>query len=366
MTKVRHVTSIAIALAFAVAAAPAAGAAERVDRAAVVDKATRPAVDAFINAMVAKHGFDRQQLVDLFAQVKKLDQVIELVKPGPPGKPRDWQRYRSGALTPVRVEAGAAFWNEHADALARAEAQYGVPAEIIVGIIGVETVYGRITGTFRTIDALATLAFDYPTAPNRSARMRFFRSELESALLYSSEARIDPLTIKGSYAGAVGLPQFMPSNIRRYAVDFDSDGRVDLRASPVDAIGSVANFLAEHGWARNLSVGAPAHSTAPDAAYAAAIAYQGLRAAFTLKQLQYAGIVAATALPDVPLGLINLPSPSAATQYFLGTSNFFAITKYNRSFFYAMSVIELGRAVSQIRLEANARGTPAIVLKPVL
>jgi membrane-bound lytic murein transglycosylase B len=337
---------IAAAAALLVLAQAPANAAARVSP----TTGDRPSVRAFITEMVLEHGFDREQLADVFRQVTRVDKVIDLVKPAPKGKPRDWQRYRANALHSSRVAAGVTFWNDHSEALARAEAQYGVPAEIIVGIIGVETVYGRNTGSFRVLDALTTLAFDYPEAENRAARMRFFRRELEQTLLYASEARVDPLAIKGSYAGAVGLPQFMPSNIRRYAVDFDGNSTVDLRASPVDAIGSVAHFLSEHGWQRGMSVGAPARASAPDSAYHPAIASQGLSAKYTLRQLQDAGITGTEQLAHLPLGLINLPSPEAPTEYWLGTPNFFAITKYNRSFFYAMSVIELGGAVARERL----------------
>ncbi len=208
------------------------------------------AVADFEELMVVRHGFARSELDTLMAQVRFVESAVQLIKPAPPGKPKNWQAYRKLFIDPVRIEAGAAFWNDNADALARAEAQFGVPAEIIVGIIGVETVYGRNTGRFRIMDALTTLAFAYPETPNRLARMEFFRSELENTLLLARQFQLDPLSLQGSFAGAIGMPQFMPGNVLKYGIDFDGDGLVDLRASPADAIGSAANFLVHHGWQR--------------------------------------------------------------------------------------------------------------------
>jgi membrane-bound lytic murein transglycosylase B len=196
---------------------------------AYVNFSESPEVDQFLDDMVSKHGFERAALNTLFSQMRHIDSAIQLMKPAPPGKPKNWQAYRRRFVEPVRISAGVRFWNDNADALARAQKEYGVPADIIVAIIGVETVYGRVTGNFRVLDALATLAFDYPETPTRKARMAFFRGELESALLISREQAIDPLSLLGSYAGAIGLPQFMPSSIIQYAVDFDGDGQIDLR-----------------------------------------------------------------------------------------------------------------------------------------
>lgn len=304
-------------------------------------------VAAFIDRMVNEHQFERAALESLFNQVRYVESTVRLVKPAPPGKPKNWRAYRARFIDPVRIRAGVEFWETHAGALAEAEAKYGVPAEIIVGIIGVETVYGRNTGNFRVLDALTTLAFDYPQTPNREARMNFFRGEVENTLLYARDAGIDPLSLHGSYAGAIGWPQFMPGSIRRYAVDFDGDGRIDLRNSPVDAIGSVARFLLEHGW----KTGEPTVFKAaidlaqPVRAWEMFLG-QGLEAKFRLDELQAAGVQAA---PDAPadrlFGLVDLQNGEEPTEYWLGTDNFFAITKYNRSFFYAMSVIDLGREV---------------------
>jgi membrane-bound lytic murein transglycosylase B len=306
-------------------------------------------VRQFLDKMASQHGFTRDELDALFAKVNHVETTIQLMKPAPPGQPKNWQAYRARFVEPVRINAGVKFWAENADALARAQKQYGVPADIIVGIIGVETVYGRVTGNFRVLDALTTLAFDYPATPNRDARMAFFQGELESALLLTRAEKIDPLSLLGSYAGAVGLPQFMPSSIRNYAIDFDGDGHIDLRNSTADAIGSVANFLTQHGWQRN-DPGAIVYAAqvAPEQAWKPFIDL-GLAATLNQDQLRAAGVRSEATPPDLLFGLVDLQNGAQPTQYFLGTNNFFAITHYNRSYFYAMSVIELGQAVRLAR-----------------
>lgn len=316
-------------------------------------------IAGFIDQMVEKHGFDKDALQSTMAHVKYAESAIQLIKPAPPGRPKNWQAYRARFVEPVRINAGVKFWNEYADDLKRAEIEYGVPAEIIVGIIGVETVYGRNMGNFRVLDALTTLAFDYPNTPTRAARMLFFRGELENTLLYARESGIDPLSLKGSYAGAIGWPQFMPGSIRAYAVDFDHDGTIDLRSSPVDAIGSVANFLTQHGWKRGYPVVFPATITltSGNGNDLASFIGQGLEAKYTIGALTSAGVVPGPLAPtDVLYGLVDLQNGIDATEYWLGTNNFFAITLYNRSFFYAMSVIELGHAVSTMRNRLESVG----------
>lgn len=303
-------------------------------------------VRAFLDEVAARDGFDRQALDALFAQVRYVDSAVQLIKPAPPGKPKNWQAYRKLFVDPVRIGAGVKFWRDNADALARAQAQYGIPAEIIVGIIGVETVYGRNTGRFRVLDTLATLAFDYPEAPGREARKAFFRNELESALLFARQSGIDPLSLTGSYAGAIGLPQFMPSNIIKYAVDFDGTGQIDLRSSAGDAIGSVANFLLQHGWRRD-DAGTLAYpaTVSPERGWEGYLG-QGLVAQYRQEELAAAGVSASVTLPPSQLfGLIDLQNGLEPTEYWLATNNFYALTQYNRSYFYAMSVIELGRAI---------------------
>jgi len=307
-------------------------------------------VREFIEEMVANHGFEREALQVLFKDVRFIDRAVQLVKPAPPGKPKNWQAYSARFIEPIRIRAGVRFWNENAEALARAEAAYGVPAEIIVGIIGIETIYGRDTGKFRVLDSLTTLAFAYPEAPNQAARKAFFRDELANTLVLARERGYDPFSLLGSFAGAVGMPQFMPSNILKYGVDFDSDGRVDLRGSATDAIGSVANFLVQHGW--NPEHRGPtvfAVDVSPARAWEGLLG-RGLEATLRPEQLREAGVATGTALPgDRLYGLIDLQNGAEATEYWVANDNFYAITKYNRSYFYAMSVVDLGRAVRAAR-----------------
>ncbi|WP_295993498.1 lytic murein transglycosylase B [Rugamonas sp.] len=311
-------------------------------------------VRAYLDAIAARDGFDRADLDLLVGKLRYVDAAVQLIKPAPPGKPKNWQAYSGLFIEPVRIGAGVKFWNDNQEALARAESQYGVPADVIVGILGVETVYGANTGRFRVLDALMTLAFSYPDTPTREARMAFFRDELEAALVYARQNNLDPLTLRGSYAGAVGLPQFMPSNIVKYAVDFDGDGRVDLLNEPGDAIGSVAAFLVAHGWQRG-DAGPPAYpaSVSPNRAWEAYLG-RGLAATLAPGELAAAGVSTTAPLPDGELfGLVDLQNGAEATEYWVATPNFFAITQYNRSYFYAMSVVELGRAVRLARTAAT-------------
>jgi membrane-bound lytic murein transglycosylase B len=318
-------------------------------------------VGLFIDDMVARNGFDRAALNKLFSKVRYVDSAITLMKPAPAGRPKNWTAYRLRFVEPVRINAGVQFWNTYEGELARAEAQYGVPANIIVAIIGVETIYGSNTGNFRVMDAITTLAFDYPNTPNRDARMQFFRGELENALLFARESHIDPFSLVGSYAGAIGLPQFMPSSIRQYAVDFNGDGKIDLRNEPVDAIGSVAHFLSVHGWKRGLPLVLPVQAPADDGVAQSwqPVLDKGLEATYSLDEMKAAGIlpvpapdqaaVAPAADSDLKYGLVDLQNGNGPNEYWLGTDNFFAITKYNRSYFYAMSVIDLGSAIQAAR-----------------
>jgi membrane-bound lytic murein transglycosylase B len=306
-------------------------------------------VRAFEDDMVAKHGFERAALDELVRKLRYVESAVTLMKPAPPGKPKNWQAYRERFIEPIRIRAGIRFWDENADTLRRAESQYGVPAEILVGLLGIETLYGRDTGRFRVLDALATLAFAYPETPTRADRMAFFRSELENTLVLARETGIDPLSLQGSFAGAVGMPQFMPGNILKYGVDFDGDGRIDLSGSPADAIGSVANFLARHGWNRSEN-GAPAFpaTVSPSRAWESLVG--GLAPRYRPDELGAAGVSTQVSLaPDRLYGLVDLQNGAEATEYWVANDNFFAITNYNRSYFYAMSVIELGRAIKLAR-----------------
>ena len=308
------------------------------------------AVRDFEDEMAARNGYDRAALGEVIRQARFIDSAVQLVKPAPPGKPKNWQAYSSRFIEPIRINAGVRFWNDNAEVLARAERTYGVPAEILVGIIGVETVYGRDTGKFRVVDTLTTLAFAYPEAPNRLDRMAFFRGELENTLLLAQHAGVDPFSLLGSFAGAVGLPQFMPGSILKWGVDFDNDGHVNLRTSVADAIGSVANFLVVHGWKRDATGPAVyAAQVAPSRAWEPLLG-KGLVATFRPDELTAAGVTTAAALPaDRLYGLVDLQNGADATEYWVVSDNFFAITNYNRSYFYAMSVVDLGRAVRLTR-----------------
>ena len=304
------------------------------------------AVNDFVDDVALRHGFPRAELHALVAQIRYVDSAVQLVKPAPPGKPKNMNAVRALLIEPVRINAGVKFWIENAATLERAEKEFGVPAEVIVGIIGIETVYGRNTGKFRVLDVLTTLAFAYPEAPNQVARMAFFRGELENALVLARKNSIDPFSLLGSFAGAIGMPQFMPGSVLAYGVDYDNDGAIDLRNSVADAIGSVASFLVQHGWQRQ-ETGALVFTAnvSPGRNWETFIG-QGLAAKFKLAELQSGGVVTPLAPPPERwYGLIDLQNGAEATEYWIATNNFYAITQYNRSYFYAMSVIELGRAV---------------------
>ncbi len=307
------------------------------------------AVDGFIDEMCRDHGFEREALRSLFGQIHYLDSVVKLINPPPVGTVKNWSAYRARFIEPRRLNAGTKFWNRYTVELERAQQEFGVPAEIIVGVLGVETMYGQAAGKFRVVDSLTTLAFAYPETPNREPRMAYFRNELKQALLYARESNVDPLSLHGSFAGAIGWPQFMPGSIRRYAVDFDGDGKIDLRNSAVDAIGSIASFLSQHGWQRDQPLVFPVRVT-PDMPWPSLIG-RSLEAKLSREELQVAGVIVPHEVPaSHPYGLFDLEDGSHPTRYLLGTQNFFAITHYNRSYYYAMAVIELGQAISRHRL----------------
>ena len=296
------------------------------------DFANNPNAQQFIDKMVNKHGFDRQQLQEILSQAKRLDSVLRLmdnqapttsVKP-PSGPNGAWLRYRKKFITPDNVQNGVVFWNQYEDALNRAWQVYGVPPEIIVGIIGVETRWGRVMGKTRILDALATLSFNYPR------RAEYFSGELETFLLMARDEQDDPLNLKGSFAGAMGYGQFMPSSYKQYAVDFSGDGHINLW-DPVDAIGSVANYFKAHGWVKGDQVAVMANGQAPGLP-------NGFNTKYSISQLAAAGLT-----PQQPLGnhqqasLLRL-DVGTGYQYWYGLPNFYTITRYNHSTHYAMAV----------------------------
>ncbi|EFW4117984.1 murein transglycosylase B [Shigella flexneri] len=309
------------------------------------DFANNPNAQQFIDKMVNKHGFDRQQLQEILSQAKRLDSVLRLmdnqapttsVKP-PSGPNGAWLRYRKKFITPDNVQNGVVFWNQYEDALNRAWQVYGVPPEIIVGIIGVETRWGRVMGKTRILDALATLSFNYPR------RAEYFSGELETFLLMARDEQDDPLNLKGSFAGAMGYGQFMPSSHKQYAVDFSGDGHINLW-DPVDAIGSVANYFKAHGWVKGDQVAIMANGQAPGLP-------NGFKTKYSISQLAAAGLT-----PQQPLGnhqqasLLRL-DVGTGYQYWYGLPNFYTITRYNHSTHYAMAVWQLGQAVALARVQ---------------
>ena len=297
--------------------------------------ASDPAVIEFANEMASKHDFRASELLGQFARIHPNIAVLKLIKPPASPLQRSWERYRPRFLNDTRIDGGVRFWQENRTTLAKASAEYGVPPEIIVAIIGVETVYGRNKGSFGVMEALSTLAFRYPL------RAEFFRGELEQFLLLARENGFDPLTIKGSYAGAIGIPQFMPGSERRFAVDYDGDGRIDLSASVDDTIGSVARFLERHGWKAGEPVAVPANI---ERELDRSLIEAGIRPSLKAGDLSVRGI-RSNAPDNANVALIDLVTPGADTEYWLGFENFYVITRYNRSSFYAMSVFQLGEAI---------------------
>ncbi|MFW0766750.1 lytic murein transglycosylase B [Trabulsiella odontotermitis] len=307
------------------------------------DFANNPAAEQFIDKMVSKHGFNREQLHDILSQAKRLDYVLRLmdrqaptaqVPTGPNGA---WLRYRKQFITPDNVQNGVAFWNQYQDALNRAWQVYGVPPEIIVGIIGVETRWGRIMGKTRILDALATLSFNYPR------RAEYFSGELETFLLMARDEQDDPLDLKGSFAGAMGYGQFMPSSYKQYAVDFNGDGHINLW-DPEDAIGSVANYFKQHGWVAGDSVAVLATGQAPGLE-------NGFKTNYNVAQLTAVGLSPTQSLGNHQRASLLRLDVGTGYEYWYGLPNFYTITRYNHSTHYAMAVWQLGQAVALARVQ---------------
>ena len=297
--------------------------------------ASDPAVIEFARDLEQRHGFSADELLQQFAQIRPNERVLQLIRPPVSPLQRSWERYRPRFLTERRINGGVRFWQENRSSLARASALYGVPPEIIVAIIGVETEYGGNTGGFRVLEALATLAFHYPR------RADFFRTELEQFLLLARENGFDPVDMRGSFAGAMGIPQFMPGSQRRYAVDFDGDRKIDLSGSVDDAIGSVGRFLEQHGWEAGQPIAVRARTRGePDPSLIEA----GIQPTLLVADLAQHGITA-DASPQATVTLVDLVSPGRPAEYWLGYNNFYVITRYNRSSFYAMSVFQLAEAI---------------------
>lgn len=288
-------------------------------------------VAEFIAEMSRDYGFVSEQLNELFSGVERKQAILDAIS-RPAERVKPWSEYRPIFITDARISRGVEFWKQHEAALQKAEAEYGVAPEFIVAIIGVETSYGGNTGSWRVMDALSTLAFDYPP------RAPFFRKELREFLMLTREEQVDPLALKGSYAGAMGLPQFMPSSFRAYAVDFDGDGRINIWTNPVDAIGSVASYFKQHGWQAGGQVASRA--SVKGATFDQGLT-QGLDPVKTVADLQTLGWSMQDQLAaDLPVTAFRLDGAQGA-EYWLGLPNFYVITRYNRSVMYAMAVNQL-------------------------
>jgi membrane-bound lytic murein transglycosylase B len=310
----------------------------------VVIYGLRDDVVAFAEGVAERHELDVEWVRNALAQARFVPAVARYIMPPTTGTAKNWAAYRARFVEPIRIRAGVAFWRANQRWLGQAEDLYGVAPEIVVGIVGVESIFGRQMGDFRVIDALATLAFDFPSG--RKDRSAFFRDELEAWFVLCKSEGIDPLAWRGSYAGALGMAQFMPSSFNKYAVDFDGDGHVDLHGNAADVIGSVANYLAEFGWKRGL----PARfdvKPPTDTSERAALLAPDIVPTFTAAEMVQRGawLPEPALAVDSLLALVELQNGDAAPTYVAGTTNFYALTRYNWSSYYAMAVLALGEAV---------------------
>lgn len=310
---------------------------------------SNPAVHEFIQQMVKTYNFDMKELEKIFDQVRLQPPVLTSLQT--PREALNWHDYSTLFITPQRVEDGVAFWKAHQAALEQASKDYGVPPEIIVGVLGVETKYGRQQGDYRVIDTLSTIAFQYPQ------RAEYFKKELAQFLLLCRENKFDPLTVRGSYAGAFGMSQFMPSSYRRYAIDADKHGRSDLINEPEDAIASIANYLKSNGWQANQPVAVLVNVY--DEAYKAVlypdVHHNTPRPTTTVRDLRHAGVLVRQDIPDVSKAmLLQLATGPEQYEYWVGLNNLSVIMRYNPSVNYAMAVFTLGDLVKG-ELAANKK-----------
>lgn len=301
-----------------------------------------PAVQAFINEMAAKYQFNRTDLEQLFARVEYQPRIIQLMTAPHEAKP--WYIYRNTFLTDARAKAGVKFWQAHEQQLAQVEQEYGVPASVIVAILGVETYYGAMQGNYRVIDALSTLAFQYPP------RAAFFKSELAHYLLMTRDAHINPESILGSYAGAFGKTQFMPSSYRNYAVAYQHEGYSDLANNDGDVIASIANYFKRNGWRRGETIAEPAIVMS---AQAARLASQNMQPARTIAAWQQLGVKPAKPLPLSANAALLLLQQKQGAEYWLGLHNFYVLSRYNPRLNYAMAVYQLSLNILQLRQQLN-------------
>ncbi|MBC7778771.1 MAG: lytic murein transglycosylase B [Proteobacteria bacterium] len=313
-------------------------------RAQAAPRALSVEVEAFIDDMVERHRFDRDALRALFGRVRSQSQVLGAMQSQ--SQPRPWFDYRPAFVNRTRVVGGARFWQDNATTLTRAQAQFGVPAELIVATIAAETLFGKMMGAHPVLDSLATLAFEFPR------RAEFFRGELEQFLLLSRELGLDAAQPRGSFAGAMGIPQFMPTSYRKFAVDFDNDGRIDLWRSAPDAIGSVANYYRLFGW---IAGGPVAIRVSAPAEIAEAQVKLGIKPHTPVGALRELGFMPALEVDPALLAMVFPLITREGTDYWLGFDNFYVITRYNRAIHYAMAVHELAREILAARVAATAR-----------
>lgn len=313
------------------------------------DGSLSPYIQEWANELSTLHSIPIKQIESLLKTANYNPQVAKLMTPSHGRIKRSWSTYRDRFIEPIRIKAGLQFWQEHATTIDRIAKQYGVPPEIIVAIIGVETIYGSYTGDFRVMDALLTLGFSYPDN-SRPERGQLFRDQLADLIVLDYQNKVDAYNATGSFAGAMGLPQFMPGSLMRYAVDADGDGAIDLYDSIPDITASVANFLIEHGWQPGLAVFAPVELNTQQAK---SLVDGGLTPLLDWEQVQQTQAIKSPvqekmAWMDQPLGMIDLVEESRGTaSYRLATPNFFAITSYNRSYFYATTVADFAALLAQ-------------------
>lgn len=315
----------------------------------------RADVDTFIREIVQRNPeLDEEVVATILSEARYQPQVAKFIMPAASPAAKNWKVYRSRFLDTLRVREGVRFWRDNEAWLQQAEARWGVPARVIVAIIGVESIYGRQTGGFRAVDALATLTFDFPRG--RSDRSAFFRAELEALFALASRDKVNPLSLKGSYAGALGMPQFMPSTWLKFAIDFDGDGRIDLHRSTPDVIGSVARYLAEHGWVKGMATHYDVLPPTIDADREVLLA-PDILPSFTAAEMAERGATLSPAGQQHAgkLALVELRNGVEAPSFVAGTDNFWAITRYNWSAYYAMAVIDLSESLAALKTVADSR-----------
>lgn len=297
-------------------------------------------VQEFINEMVNKHGFNKKELQTLFAKVKVKQKILDAIS-RPAEKSKDWHEYRKIFITEKRIKKGVEFWQENSDIISYAEKVYGVAPEIMVAILGVETYYGRLQGKYRVMDALSTLAFKYPK------RSKFFRGELKHFLIMSQEQNFDPLSKTGSYAGAMGMGQFIPSSFQSYAIDFDGDGEKNIWTNNSDAIGSVANYFKRHGWKRGQPVTDKLSLNKNNSITMDDRCKRSCKPKHTVTYYKQKGLQGKTSVSDKSKAILLILKQQKTKEYWLGYNNFYVISRYNHSTLYSMAVYQLSQKIKQ-------------------